>query len=211
MYGTSKMVNLMRRNFLLISITCTLMLGGWGSVLASALCPHTRGGVTASAAGEVKDAASTVMDADHACCRAMKIAKIAKTSQTDAKNDAGGHCSGVGSQADRNFGQQSATAHHNASHNEVQLFGAANAALFNPNAAEDFCTHCVGRAPQPTSSVFTRESRESKRDSDASPPAREQQFASSTAQAVLSLISAPQESPPAPAARRHLIISIFLI
>ncbi len=208
MCSTSKMINLMRRNFLLISITCTLMLGGWGSLLASALCPHTRGSVTASVVGEVKDAASAVMDADHACCRAMKIAKIA---QTDARNDVGGHCSGVGSQANLNFGQQSATAHHNVSHNEVQLFGAANAALFNRNTVEDFCTHCVGRAPQPTSSVFTRASRESRRDSDASPPAREQQFASSTAKAVLSLIPAPQESPPAPAARRHLIIGIFLI
>ncbi len=208
MYSTSKMVNLMRRSVLLISITCALMLGGWGSVLASTLCPHTRGVVTASAAGEVKNASSIVMDADHACCRAMTIAKIA---QTDARNDAREHCSGVGSQADQSYVQQSATAHHNSSRNEDQLFGAANVAPFNRNAAEDSCAHCVGGAPQPASSVFTRESRESRRDSDASPPARDQQFASSIAKASVSLIPAPQESPPAPAARRHLIISIFLI
>lgn len=160
-------------------------------VLLCALSLSGWGGVLAAAlcphaAASARAAASVEagmsMDDDHACCHA------------DAKDVQEEHCSSSSHEA---MGETKATP---ATKRHSQALA----------ASEDSCSHCIGRSTLPAWPA--RASEPSQHRPDAHRPAQDE--AKPVAPPVVRFVSsiAPtQGAPPGAAARKHLLLSIFLI
>lgn len=164
-------------------LLCALVLSGWGSVLAAALCPHA-----ASRAAAASVEAGVGVDDDHACCHA------------DAEG-AGEHCSGS---------KHEATGESKATHAHGQRAQATKPLRQALAPSESSCSHCVGHSSLPVAPARFGEPSRPKH--DAHRPAQDE--AKPVAPPVIRFVSsiAPtQGAPPGPAARKHLLLSIFLI
>jgi hypothetical protein len=165
-----------RRFFTICLLLCALMLGGWGSVLAAALCPHA---ARAEAVASVPE--SMKMDDDHACCR-MKM------------EDAGEHCSGQSHEA------MPAT--------EAESHKVDAQALALP--VEPSCSHCISHNSLPTAPVKACERAQKRPDATRLAPRAVTQI-TPPAVSFVSSVSPTQGAPPGPLARKHLLLSVFLI
>jgi hypothetical protein len=137
----------------------------------------------ASARAATRAAQGMEMDDDHACCH-----REAKGAQKE-------HCSGSSHEA---VGEAKRT---------------TPAAERHPKTlapSEASCSHCIGHSSLPVAPVKAGEP--SQQGSDAHRLAQDESkpFAPPVAQ-VVSAIAPTQGAPPGPAARKHLLLSIFLI
>ncbi|HEX8138654.1 MAG TPA: hypothetical protein VF544_13895 [Pyrinomonadaceae bacterium] len=159
--------------------------------LLCALCLSGWGGVLAAAfcphASASARAAASVeagqeMDDDHACCHA------------DARDAQEEHCSNSSHEAMVETKARPATERH-------------SQALA---PSEDSCSHCIGRSSLPVRPA--KASEPSQHRHDARGPAKDE--AKPVAPPIFRIVSsiAPtQGAPPGPTARKHLLLSIFLI
>ena len=198
--------NFMRRNFSLIGITCALILSGWGGALAAALCPHAQRGVPSS----IASTPDMRPDDAHACCRMSK-----KSASVDG-NEA--YCSGttenrnVASTHNEASSHQKAVPHHEASrpaHGTVGTEPETHEAAARFAVESSTCDHCVERREQLPAFVRARSSGEAKPDILTS--AVHAQKVSRAVVPSFSPITPLSRGAPPGRARRHVLISVFLI
>ncbi|HEX8143751.1 MAG TPA: hypothetical protein VF553_14215 [Pyrinomonadaceae bacterium] len=167
----------MRRRLLFtVILLCALTLSGWGSVLASALCPHM-----ARASAVAHAAAAEGMDDDHDCCPA----KRAETQK---------HCS---------------DSSHEAAGEMEEMHGSKAEPQLLAQPSEP-CSHCVSHSSLPPTPVSPRESHQSSSEVKHAATQEAKSFAPSDAGYVSAIIPV-QGAPPVPPARKHLLLSVFLI
>jgi hypothetical protein len=170
----------MRRRFFIAINLCALALGGWGGVLAAALCPHGAGMVTANLSARVPAKTHA-----HASCHDEGTA-------TDAASNASSHEALESVEAIPSPDEES----H---------------ALARPAQS---CSHCISHRSLPTSPVNAREAQAAREDAGsraaAAPPPPVNGYAPPAA-GFISAIVPTQGAPPGPLARRHLLLSIFII
>jgi hypothetical protein len=200
--GDITISHFMRRNFSFIGITCALMLSGWGSVLAVALCPHALRAATSNSA--------STSDA-HDCCRMSK-----KSASVGGGNDA--HCSGTtenrndASTHDEASSHRKAVPHHKAFRPALSSFGVepgSHEAAAGFAVESSTCGHCVNRREQLPPFVRARASGEAKRDISSS-AAHLQKVLRAVAPSFTIITPLSRGAPPG-SARRHVLISVFLI
>lgn len=172
----------MRRQLLFICLLlCALMLSGWGAVLAAALCPHA---ATAGRAASVVESMS--MEDDHACCPA----------RDEGAAGASEHCSQASQEATHEMEAMASTARPTPQ------------AVAWPAAS---CAHCIGRNGLPAAPAKAASDAAQKRQDAHRLTAQETKLVAPHALSFVSTISPTQGAPPGPAARKHLLLSVFLI
>lgn len=181
---------LMRRFILIIGFVSVLTIGGAGRILAAAVCAHGTG------------AASAAM-VDHECCRArLAKAETAKPSE---------HCQ---TKEQPSSHHASAEGHHQADtpHAMTHDAGAQTETPDAPATAKDSgdssCAHCLSRSEQIPATAAAREQSKAQRELLTPAPRVEKLVAASF---IPFFTIAPTQHAPPPVARRHLLISIFLI
>jgi len=179
---------LMRRLTLIIGFVSVLAIGGAGRIVAAAVCAHGTGAVSAA------------ME-DHECCRA-RLAETAKTSEhCQTKEQLSSHHASAAEQ------HQADTPH--AMTNDAGAQTETPDALATANDSGDSsCAHCLSRSEQIPATATAREQSKAKREL-LTPTPRAEKLTAATFIPFFTI--APTQHAPPPVARRHLLISIFLI
>lgn len=168
----------------MLGLLCALLLQTWGGALAAVVCPH---------AG--RDAAPTTKAGEHSCCAARPSDE---SRAADAgSDDAAGHCPMSRTRAASDEGLT-----HDAA--DSTATGDPAALLTSPP-----CTHCVGRPDRPPTPSRTREPQEARRDAPA--PATRAHTTRPAPVLFASAVEPSQHAPPGLGARRHVLLSVFLI
>jgi hypothetical protein len=205
----------MLRRLLFAGLLNALLLCGWGGVFAAVMCPH--------AAARALDAAP------HECCRARLARKAAQPASTHcharADEPGGAHEAHEGAQSspDGAHVQDGAAASHGAEHgaqssqpsrgaeqvsrpSHVTAHAAREGRAVQSSAG---CAHCVGQPERPNTPAKARGGEGARREQGRPVPhlqAPTEFSLASFAPAVIPM----QGSPPA-AARRHVLLNVFLI
>lgn len=167
-----------------VLLSLALLMSGWGGVLAAAFCTHDAGRPAA-------------MAEDHDCCRAS----------LESEQDEHQHCAV----------EASAHSSHEAMAMDETDASSMPAEGTTANAVASFaqndtaCLHCVSRNGLPTTVIVAREPEQKKRDASG--------FALAARKLVVPLAAAffaepplnRQGAPPGVAARRHLLLNVFVI
>lgn len=198
----------MRRHLALIGLTCALLVSGWNGALAAALCPHTEG-----ADEEAASVSNPPADDVHACCR------LSGKSRSGDGEDA--HCPDAArSEENRSSRPNGASSHHQASPHQqaVQhIEGPAAVANDHHHAAGNLtaelsssCGHCVRRPHQTLAFAPVGTAGKAKHDV-AAPAARVEGRWHPVISSLTPSAPVARGAPPAGGARRHVLISLFLI
>jgi hypothetical protein len=204
----------MLRRLLLNGLLSTLLLCGWSGAFAAVLCPHAQAARAASVAGA------------HDCCRARAMKKAAPpTAQCHKQREMakGAHAA--------HEARSVRGAHGHQAQASLKLAHAAQASreaaqrtrreqsddgpvlekermAWAARAALD-CTHCMGRPEPPNAPAETRGSEGSRREL-IRPEPRAQRMAAFSFELFVSAVIPMQGAPPG-AARRHVLLNVFLI
>lgn len=173
----------MRHRTLLTSLLlAALLLGGWGGVVAAAFCAHD-------------GAQRAAMTEEHDCCRA----------QLEQQHKE--HCDAA---------SNASPSHEAMTMGEMETTAAAAAtqqsadAVVALNQLDEACLHCVSRRDVPTTFVIARQPEQKKRDASfAAPP--QLLLLAAPVHSFAPTLNATQNAPPGVAARRHLLIGVFII
>jgi hypothetical protein len=170
-----------RRIFLIGLLLLALSSSGWGGVLAAAFCAH--------------DAAKpSVMTEDHDCCRA----KLDEQTQ---------HCGAAKAAPSAHEAMAMSETETATLHAKQATDAAAEPAL---GQATPTCFHCMSRGGLPTTFVLMRETEQKKRDAAQPAPQLLKPIIPPVAFFAPTL-AARQNAPPGIAARRHLLLGVFVI
>ena len=200
----------MRRHLPLIGLTCALLVSGWNGALAAALCPHTEG-----AADEAASVSNPPTDDAHACCR------LSGKSKSGDGEDA--HCPDAARKEENHSSRPNgASPHHQAAplqqadrhvegHKTAPNKHHHHAAGNSTAELSSSCGHCVRRPQQPPAFAPARTAGKAKH-GVAAPAARvEGRWHPVVSLLTLSAPVARGAPPGGGGARRHVLISLFLI
>lgn len=172
----------MRRFLLITGIIPALLLSGWSGVLASALCQHAGGAAASSAVGEMPD-----------CCRGeMGDGESCPMSRDESADE-----------ADAPHGASNTASEHA----EATVEAAESGRAFNAPAIA--CAHCMGRSDFLPTPLFVREAAPAQRESVNQAPRAPKPLALPAAPLTRAVV--PSQGAPPGHARRHVLISVFLI
>lgn len=178
----------MCRRFIILGVIVALSAGGWGGVLASALC--ARASVAASSSAE------------HDCCRKEQDETTATSCPMSVRAKNAEHAPGARTHAAHEATEREGDARPRAA------VSSGDARVFPPKS----CAHCVGRAPQPPAAFKVRASESAKRGDEGYYPApRAERSNISPKTSFFPHVTPTQGAPPGPTARRHVLVSVFLI
>lgn len=215
----------MRQRLSAIVLAFALLLFGWGGALAAALCAHAGGGSPAA------------MPADHTCCSlSAALAEDESAPEETAEEAATGaaHCAlaleasaepaASATHAPRPPASASARAVASASESSDEFAsasessdcagseraGPASAPVFGQSFAPASCVHCLGRSERPSAPAVTARApdRTAKGAHDLAP--RAVSAPALNANRFTPPVTPTQGAPPT-GARRHLLLSVFLI
>jgi hypothetical protein len=189
--GSGNFREFMRRLALIFGMLLTLTAGVWGSALAaaSAWCMH--------------EASAPAESDGHDCCRA----KIGESNTPHSES----------TQTSHDASHETSTTQHQAgeSHAGMNCGGAKDSSTPEIDAAAFgglSCAECCagGSSKTPATAVFVApEQNKVKRDASGDSQSARDLFASMTV--YVSHLAPSQHAPPSPAARRHVLIGVFLI
>jgi hypothetical protein len=183
-FDHQKLLNLMRHRILTYGLlSLALLMSGWGGVLAAAFCAHDAGQPNA-------------MAEDHECCRA----KLEGVEQEHCALESSKHSS-----------------HEAMTTDEMEAMSPV-AEQATPDSGFAFkqndttCLHCVSRNGLPTTVIVTREAEQKKRDAHGFAHAAPKLIVPPAAAAFFAQTPLNRQgAPPGIAARRHLLLNIFVI
>lgn len=165
-------------------LSLALLVSGWGRVLAAAFCAHDAGQPQA-------------MAEDHDCCRA-------KLEQSQEE-----HCA-VKSSAHSSHEAMTTNEDEMEAISPVTEQAATDSGVaFRQN--DTTCLHCVSRNGLPTTVIITRELEQKKRDAGGFAPVAPKLLVPLAAAFFAQPPLTRQGAPPGVAARRHLLLNVFVI
>jgi hypothetical protein len=185
----------MRQRLLINGIVAALVLSGWSGALAAAMCPRAEAASTDAHACCVKEAGE-----ESAHCP-MAPGTMGETGRTHD----GGHDEGATSSPHE---ATEISAHHQ--QHAVEVSAGVRTAT-GIRRADDSCAHCIGRSTFPPASLKMGAGEGAKRD-DNSRPARAREHVARPFASFAPEIVPSQGAPPGnSAARRRVLIGVFLI
>ncbi|HEX8475225.1 MAG TPA: hypothetical protein VF666_14440 [Pyrinomonadaceae bacterium] len=216
----------MRQRLLLIGlITSALLVGGWGSVLASVLCPHAGsvGRVDAVASVDEGDAVGSEVvvvvssaDETHSCCamkmRAGENAHCAmRAGQPSQPPSHDPHAATPAMSQQQQTDHASDIAHDSGTHQDNDDAAQTPTNSDARVSTSSSCAHCVGRSGQTRVAVRLHEPNPTRRDAATDVAPRADKILNAPPLVFISTIARQRGAPPGDHARRHLLNSIFLI
>lgn len=173
----------MRRQLIILGIIAALSAGGLGGVLAKALCAQANG-----------------VAEEHSCCPEDGADEGASCPMSVGRKSV--------SRAHASAGARTNHAAEQEAHDEVRAAVKDERARILP---PESCAHCVGRPATPPATFKLRGSDSSSKRGDEDRAPRATLPLTHALNSFVPHVTPTQGSPPAPAARRHVLHSVFLI
>lgn len=181
----------MRQHLLISATVAALLLGGWGGIVAAALCPHA--GSSSSGA--------------HSC---FPERKTGEHSAKDSILDASGHGQHArkAEESDESCHSPKRATEKDKTHADAAPHDTLPTKISSRGAG--LCAHCAGRPANPPSSSVARESNETRRGHEQQ-AGTTRPLVAPRAPAFTSQITPKQGSPPGVSSRRFVALNVFRI